>query len=805
MNIIQSMKNKFLANRGTALTVQGGQFKSQATADPMRGAVHSGSAPALSSLPAIPVAEPVERLGSPLTWLRPETIEFVFRIELNRGMMTRATWALHEAMSVCSMIHDKYLFWTGAVKQLPWQILTPSDAELEKSGAEKGRAEKQRAALQKHYDEQDVEELVEHLAAAKFYGYSIISKTTPKYSTLDWWNFVRNGMYGDWYWNGDLRITNSVGLPEDARMDAAGYIVREYKSGMLLESLKAFVNVQSVELWWNRNLEQESRRQCVVITGCGIADTDSAKDAASNISDGRSGWIEGGMEGHQTQVVYPPAARGLPYFELRLNNLDAQLTKALTGGLLMQLARSGSGSLAGSAHQETWQMILAAEAKSISKVLNDQNDAAVLREAGLLGDAETPMARFHLIAEDPPNATEEADITAKFSAAGVARDLDALGTKLGEKLEKAPEPVAEGPGGGPGTFGKTVQAKAKNPVGGRQFLNRDDDFFTLENSSEVGHPFYGNQWTEGNSTEANKKWNFTESKILGKVTVPSVKAWRENPADFTSATQAAAHYAKRDNSAMQIVAASSFGNKVYQVMPAHEDALGKVGRVGDEHNVAIVHPDGSVYQVKAVKKIKTELLNNRAMEIKRALLMGKPVFLEDTQLDHDALAVANAMLRNRADHPDGGKLLAQARAMIPAAHQADMLPVANALNDLYRNADALTPAAVKTFCEETLPAMLLKHGAADASVKAWQAFLSNAILDGMVADGAPPAEPPPVVNRKPRDLTPAERAQYDDLVNRAGKLRDQALRGEHVTRNNARAARLEAQAEAIEATAKRGE
>ena len=61
-----------------------------------------------------------------------------------------------------------------------------------------------------------------------------------------------------------------------------------------------------------------------------------------------------------------------------------------------------------------------------------------------------------------------------------------------------------------------------------------------------------------------------------------------------------------------------------------------------------------------------------------------------------------------------------------------------------------------------------------------------------------------MVNRVARELTPDERAQYDDLVNRAGLLRDDALRGVHVHRNNQRAAKLEAQAEAIEAAAKQG-
>ena len=117
-----------------------------------------------------------------------------------------------------------------------------------------------------------------------------------------------------------------------------------------------------------------------------------------------------------------------------------------------------------------------------------------------------------------------------------------------------------------------------------------------------GHEFHGNQWTNGNSETVNPKWAFRNAKKIGQVTDARASNWKRNPGDFTSAAQAAAFYAKRDNSAMQIVKGNSYGARAFHIHYAHEDGLGMSALTGDQHTLGIVHPTGEVYQVEAMKK-----------------------------------------------------------------------------------------------------------------------------------------------------------------------------------------------------------
>jgi hypothetical protein len=80
--------------------------------------------------------------------------------------------------------------------------------------------------------------------------------------------------------------------------------------------------------------------------------------------------------------------------------------------------------------------------------------------------------------------------------------------------------------------------------------------------------------------------------------------WKKTPGDFTAASQAAAYYARQQNIPMQIVPGNSFGHKIFTIDPIHEDAIGKSAKVGDEHSIAIAHPNGDIFQVKAIRKQK---------------------------------------------------------------------------------------------------------------------------------------------------------------------------------------------------------
>lgn len=613
------MKNKILqwiTNRFSG-SIEGGQmihadsFAPTATAQVGSGAVVDKP---------IRVAEPVERLGAPLQSLLAYTIEWDYRWAINRGMLTRPTWALNQALTVSPMLADKVRFWCSAISCLDYTIkIRPNAKDVD-------RAKKQKDILEAAYVRQDMKSILDHLAKAKFYGFSILIKR-QQIEPLNWWNFLRNGLYGEWLWNGDLKITNSVGLDKSAKLNPSAYIIRVCEDNMLLEMLSAYVQIRETSKWWNRNMEQESHRQIIIVAGEGIANVDDYKSASRLISEGKSGWIEGGIGDHRTEVLFPPASRGLPYYENSLKFTDELLTKALTGGMLNNLTRSGGGML-GKTHQETLQMIVAAEAKDISNVLREQYDAPLLRDAGLLNDGETADAYFELATGEQVDTTKIADQLSKLFAAGLrAKEdaLDKLSDEFGFDLEYIPADEMGGSGGGSGAFGKTVQAGPKRPVGGRQQLS------------------------------------------------------------------------------------------------------------------------------------------------------------------------------NRADHAEAGKILARARRELSAATQADLRPVALCLNTLYANAEKLTPEKVKEFCQDTLPAMMKNHGATDGSIKAWQAFLSESIAEGLTGKGAEDAESV-VANRENLPAMPDEvRVEIEALFNRASALRDAALRGESMARNSRRAERLEKQAQCLEA------
>ena len=463
----EELRNRF------SLTVGGGQGQHAQTRDPMRPTVAEVTPTALSvrstlaplslgQQKQITVAEPVERLGAPLSYLRPDTIEMDYRHRINRGMVTVPCWALNQALTITPMLADKVRFWTNSIKQMQWKIEPVTGADAAKVTA-------QTEALKAAYAAQDLPATLEHLAKAPFYGFAHIAKTAPRWSLLDQWNFVRDGLYGDWFWNGDLRITNSVGLPDDARLDVSSYIIREYTDPLLLQMLGQFVDVKNIRRWWNVNMEQESKRQVVVIAGTGIANPEEFQRSSTEISGGRSGVLEGGDGETKTQVLFPPASRGLPYYENALKFADGEITKALTGGTLTMLASSGSGSFAGQAHNETLQRLMAAEALAIAQVLRDQVDVPALKAAGLLKDGESPAAQFSLSAVEQADPAAEADIVAKLWTAGLEVDVEEESARLGRKLRRIEQP-AGGPSGGNdgGNDNNTAKARKPSPTGGRQ-------------------------------------------------------------------------------------------------------------------------------------------------------------------------------------------------------------------------------------------------------------------------------------------------------------------------------------------------
>jgi hypothetical protein len=79
--------------------------------------------------------------------------------------------------------------------------------------------------------------------------------------------------------------------------------------------------------------------------------------------------------------LQPGCAFRKPPFRDNLDYLDRQITLLGTGGLLTMLTESGSGTLAGSAHQEAFNQVAKADAVMVSEALQRDFDAPMLAAA----------------------------------------------------------------------------------------------------------------------------------------------------------------------------------------------------------------------------------------------------------------------------------------------------------------------------------------------------------------------------------------------------------------------------------------
>lgn len=402
-------------------------------------------------------ANPQDRIGDPIRYLTATDVDHTYRQKINRGELSIPTWGLHEALRISPLLGNYVRLWCGSLSSLDWSIKTGAGAEGKES-----QAEAQATALEKAYNGIDITGVVEHLALADLYGYSHLARAGSKVEPLNWWAFARDGLYGNWFYNPDLLITDGrrpVGIEP---MKPEAYITRE-ATGCLLEYLRLFLRVNEIERYWDSNLEKESRRQVVVIPGQGLdqKDADDFRTAAEKIAQGESGCLAPGSGDKITQVTYPPESRGLPYYENRLKMLEEWACKALFGSSLIANTESGSGTLAGGAHSETARRRIAGAAMSISSAMQRDFDTRVLREANLLADGESPLVYFELSERRAVDPDKEVTWTATLAAAGYKRDVAELSERTGMTLTEAPpqnsnqqgrEPMLQPPASGLGRY-----------------------------------------------------------------------------------------------------------------------------------------------------------------------------------------------------------------------------------------------------------------------------------------------------------------------------------------------------------------
>ncbi len=169
--------------------------------------------------------------------------------------------------------------------------------------------------------------------------------------------------------------------------------------------------------------------------------------------------------GAKVQTV-DAGARGQNPFRDHLQYCDEMIVLAGSSGKLTMLAESGSGTLGGNAHADTFSELAQAEAEEISETLQKQFDAVIL-SAKFPGQPQ--LAYFELAAKEETNVGEIADHAQKFGAAGYSIEVGQLSERSGYNLsERAPvdKTVQRAEAGDP-----TVQKPGLNVMNRRALLN----------------------------------------------------------------------------------------------------------------------------------------------------------------------------------------------------------------------------------------------------------------------------------------------------------------------------------------------
>jgi hypothetical protein len=501
-------------------------------------------------------------------------------------------------------------------------------------------ANEQQAFLTAAYNRfENLYEAIEHFALASFRGYSHVQIQENRFELLDQWNIARDGRYGAWYWNPEAKSMFAASLGEANRLDLVRdrILVRTHPRPIDEIALIKWLRQNLSQKDWDSFIEIYGIPGCVIIMPSNIPSGQETayKSSAEDVSEGASGALPNGSD-----VKFSDSPRGVTPFKDHLNYLSEKLVLAGTGGLLTMLSAPGSGTLAGSAHMEAFEMIARAEARKISEVFQKQLDKTLLAAAF---PGKPILAYFDIAANEETDVTEIIDHAVKLSQAGYKMDSAQLAEKTGYTLSAAP--VAP-----PQEAGFSGQ--------GSEIQNRQRDTISIHNNFDPSQPRdEDGQWTatgggapvdsieEGQRRNAEiSKWatakGETQAKVLSKI---SRKVFRKG----LSIEQAAAEvYAQREKEQRKAV-----GDDVYEqfkktkiknsalltnAIPAIADALSNDLQPVRERLAIIMQVEDPELRNSALTKLQTDL---PAILKKQATAPECAKAIEDTL----AAAMANGM------------------------------------------------------------------------------------------------------------------------------------------------------------------
>jgi len=320
----------------------------------------------------------------------------------------------------------------ASMTRLDWDIRV---RDVSNGASPRSLAARQAAVLREAYERiENLREAVTFLALAEFRGYAHLERhfdaqhRTVKLQPVPQWFWARLGPDAPWQYNAMARP--GLPMPGDPVLDPARFLYRENDSPIDEIAVIAHVRQSLSQKDWDGFVEVYGLPPLFLELPPDIPAEREAEfqaQAEAIIGDAR------GTVPHGTQIhTVDTGARGQNPFAEHLQYQDEMIVLAATGGKLTTLTESGSGTLAGGAHQRAFDDITEAEAVIISEIFQRQFDAPLL---GTMFPGQPQLAYFELAVTrelDPADVINQALILAK---AGYEIDPAELSEKTGYKLK----------------------------------------------------------------------------------------------------------------------------------------------------------------------------------------------------------------------------------------------------------------------------------------------------------------------------------------------------------------------------------
>lgn len=338
----------------------------------------------------------------------------------------------------------------ASLTKLDWEIKTVDSDDLP-GGITEAMVEAQRVALRAAYERiGNLREAIAHLALADFRGFSFVEKQSvhggevDHLECVDHWNLMRDGLRGSWYYN-PAGMQRSARQGEEAlRLEPRNFVHLTCERHVDFVALFCVLRKSLGQKDWAAFVEGFGLNPTIIIGPPGMPEGKEAdfQAGAEAVAAHGSGSLPNGSSVH-----YANSEKGAQPFAEFIKAQDSDIVLAGTSGKLTMLAESGSGTLAGGAHKDTFDELAKGHAQRISEAFQRDFDRPLLEA---LFPGQPVLAYFELCSNEETNVGEVVKDVAALATAGYAVKPEQIEWKTGYEVRGAgsTEQGAEGTANG---------------------------------------------------------------------------------------------------------------------------------------------------------------------------------------------------------------------------------------------------------------------------------------------------------------------------------------------------------------------